>query len=308
MGNANALNIFAGISGGGTTGGELGWFAPVDTAGPVAVAYTAEVQTVTITGTPAGGTFTLTWNGLSSGPQVYNVATAALATALNTAWASKLGGTTIAVTGTAGTSYVLTFAAALGNVALTSAVHAFTGGTTPTIAVVETTPGAGATPATASLPASFKSAGWCSTDGLNMTPNEASNAIRPYGNFNPVRVIITQSQRDFDLTFLESNQVSVAVYNRQPLGVITADVNGAFTNQVGAAVNTLYSGIFDMVDGTNHIRTYCPRLQVSKIGARSGKAGEAVTYPVTMTAFPDATGNAVYEYYVINALGGTGTG
>jgi len=305
---ANNLNILAGVSAGGATGGELCYFAPIDTAGPTAVAFTSEVQTLTISGTPTGGTFTPTWQGISAPAQTYNVATAALTTALNTAWASKLGGLSITVTGTPGTTYTITFPAGLGNVPIISVVAALTGGTTPTAAVVETTPGAGATEATAAIPATFKTAGWCATDGLVMTPNESVNVIRGYGNFNALRTIITQSQRDFDVTFLESNQTSLAVYNRKPIGSYTASAIGAFTNTVGATVNTVYAGIFDVVDDVNHIRSYCPRLQVSKVGPRSGKAGDPIAYPVTLTALPDVNGNAVYEYYVVNALGGTGTG
>lgn len=99
---------------------------------------TAEVQTVTITGAPTGGTFNLTLPGYgTAAASVYNITTTLLATALNAAF----GVTGITVTGTAGTSYVVTFPSSLGNVAQMTASAAFTGGTTPTIAVATTTPG-----------------------------------------------------------------------------------------------------------------------------------------------------------------------
>lgn len=308
MGNANAANILAGISGSGTTGVELAYFAPQDTTGPVAVSYTAEVQTITISGTPTGGTFTLTWHGISLAPQANNVATTALATAMNASWSLYLLGGTIGVAGTAGTSYVVTFPSVLGNVPTISAVGSFTGGTSPAIAVAETTPGVGSSLASASIPAGFKSAGWVTSDGLNVTPNESVTSITPYGSFVPVRTLITQSQRDFDVTFLETNQVSIAIYSRAPIGTIVVASDGSFTNTIGTAVNTTYAGIFDMTDGINHIRKYCPRLQVSKLGASSSKAGQPITYPTTLTAIPDATGVAIYEYFAVGALAGTGTG
>ena len=46
---------------------------------------TDEVQTVTITGGPTGGTFTLTWGGQTTAAIAYN-ATAATVQALNEAW------------------------------------------------------------------------------------------------------------------------------------------------------------------------------------------------------------------------------
>lgn len=94
---------------------------------------TSTVQTVTISGTPTGGTFDL---GPASG-NAYNATTAALATALNTAFDV----TGITVTGTPGSSYVVTFPASMGAVAQMSATGHFTGGTTPSISVALTTPG-----------------------------------------------------------------------------------------------------------------------------------------------------------------------
>lgn len=305
MANANALNISAGIAAGGTTGFELAWFAPVDTAGPIAVSYTSEVQTVTITGSPTS--ITLFWRGLSSGLQTGSVTTAALATAINAAWAPYLNGGTITVTGTAGTSYVVTFPSVLGNVPMISG--STVGGTAPTLTVAETTPGAGASLATAIVPTAFKSGGFVTSDGLSITPNESSNTITPYGSFVPVRTIITSSTRDFDVTFLETNQVTQCVYNRLPLGSVSVGADGSFAVPVGTAVNTIYAGVFDAVlDGNNHLRYYCPRLQVSKIGALAMKAGGAVEYPVTFTPIPDTTGTAIYEYSQIGSLAGTGAG
>lgn len=99
---------------------------------------TAEVQTVTITGTPTGGTFNLALPGYGTAlANTYNITTTLLATALNTAF----GMTGITVTGTAGSSYVVTFPAAQGNVPQMVASATFTGGSSPAIAVATTTPG-----------------------------------------------------------------------------------------------------------------------------------------------------------------------
>jgi hypothetical protein len=96
---------------------------------------TAEVQTVTMTGTGTAGTWNLvnsrfgTVTGLA-----YNIATTALVTAIASAWDITVG-----VTGTAGSSYVITFPTAAGDVPLSTAVNNITGVTA--IAVATTTPG-----------------------------------------------------------------------------------------------------------------------------------------------------------------------
>jgi hypothetical protein len=109
----------------------------------IEIAAVAEVQTVTITGTPTGGTFTLTYSGQTTGTIAYNAAAAAVLAALEAL--SNLAPGDVAVTGGPGpgTPYVVTFATALGNVVLMTADGALlTGGASPAVAVVQTTPGA----------------------------------------------------------------------------------------------------------------------------------------------------------------------
>lgn len=90
------------------------------------------VQTITITGTPTGGTFTVSSGG-NTYVAAYNVATAALQTAIR-AWGGVYS--TVTVTGTAGSSYVITFPAITANIAGAAAPvfvdgSALTGGTAP---------------------------------------------------------------------------------------------------------------------------------------------------------------------------------
>lgn len=93
------------------------------------------VQTITIGGSPTGGTFTVSSGG-NSYVAAFNVTTAALQSAIQ-AWGGIYS--TVTVTGTAGASYVITFPAISSNIAAASAPvtvngKALTGGT-PTVAV-----------------------------------------------------------------------------------------------------------------------------------------------------------------------------
>lgn len=102
-----------------------------------------EVQTVTITGTPTGGTFTLTYDGATTAAIAYNANAAAVASAV--AALPNVGSGNVAGAGGAlpGTPVTLTFQGSLAkrNVSQMTAAAAFTGGTTPAIAVTTTTPG-----------------------------------------------------------------------------------------------------------------------------------------------------------------------
>jgi hypothetical protein len=102
-----------------------------------------EQQTVTITGTPTGGTFTLTYAGATTAAIAFNAAAAAVTAALEAL--PNIGPGNVLVSGGPGpgTPYVITFQNQLGrqNIAQLTAAHAFTGGTTPAIAVTTTTAG-----------------------------------------------------------------------------------------------------------------------------------------------------------------------
>jgi hypothetical protein len=103
---------------------------------------TNEVQTITITGTPTGGTFTLTYGGNTTGAIDYDATAGEVQTALralpNTQDATVAGGPG------PGTPYTVTW----GNgkdVEQLSANGSFTGGTSPAVAVTTTTAGGGNT-------------------------------------------------------------------------------------------------------------------------------------------------------------------
>lgn len=104
----------------------------------------AEVQTVTISGTPTGGTFTLTYRGQTTAAIAYNAIASAVDTALEAL--TTIGAGNVAVTGGPGpgTPYIVTFGGALTNTnirPLTANSSGLTGGTDPDVSVAETTAG-----------------------------------------------------------------------------------------------------------------------------------------------------------------------
>ena len=274
----------------------------------------------------------------------------------------------------------------------------------------------GATPPVdglAPLVPAWLDAGWCADSGISIKTPETTKEISAYGTFNPVRSFITQSKFTFDVTLLESNPTSLALYHRKPLSSLVPSIGapsapvlnapttastggtlaaGTFGYRVsalsaageslpctevtvvvpaGTATNTVtvtwplvlgatgyrvygrsvgaelflaavgavgtftdlgsivptgamptttppngllnfstggaslphYSAVFDMVDGNNHLRAYCPDVAVVGRGDLAIKAGEAVQYPITLTAFPDATNVSVKWFYVLDAFG-----
>lgn len=95
----------------------------------------SRVQVVTITGTPIGGTFTLSIGGATTAPLAYNAAAATVQTAiraLGTPWAGAT------VSGSAGGPYTVTLSPLGGAAAPISASGAeLTGGTSPAVVVAQ---------------------------------------------------------------------------------------------------------------------------------------------------------------------------
>lgn len=135
---------------------KAGTFVTQITSGPDTGKYgpyrppVNEVQTVTITGGPTGGSFTLTLDGNVTAAIPYNASAAQVQAALEAL--PNIGQGNVVVTGGPGpaTPWVVTFVGFLGGKDVNSmtAAGSFTGGTTPAVAVAVTTAGgAGAAPA-----------------------------------------------------------------------------------------------------------------------------------------------------------------
>lgn len=116
----------------------------IDSSQPITLYLngTNEVQTVTITGSPTGGTFTLTYSGQTTGTIAYNASASTVQTALEAL--SNIGVGDVAVTGSAGGPYTVAFKGDLGlqNVsAMTASGAGLTGGSSPSVSIATATAG-----------------------------------------------------------------------------------------------------------------------------------------------------------------------
>lgn len=104
---------------------------------------TNEVQALSLTGTPTGGTFTVSYEGSTSGNIAFNANAAAVQAALE-AMASIGTGNVTATGGPLPAAVNVTFTGTFAGIdasTITLGTNALTGGTSPTLAVSTTTPG-----------------------------------------------------------------------------------------------------------------------------------------------------------------------
>lgn len=180
-----------------------------------------EQQTITVTGTPAGGTFTLTFNGATTANIAYNAAASAVVTALEAL--PNIGPGNVTATGGAlpGTPVVVTFTNQLGkqNVSQMTAAHAFTGGTTPAIAVTTTTAGS-----------SLDSGLYVVHRGLILkkasSGGGSNNVFTPWAGSGTVFGVLARTVEFFDQSDISNADVPVwtgpgCVFNDQVLALYT---------------------------------------------------------------------------------------
>lgn len=164
------------------------------------------------------------------------------------------------------------------------------------------------TDAVTALPAAWLTAGYCAETGLTILTNTSTQDVNAFGVFSPIRTIITGASKTATVVFLETNQVTTAVYRRLPLpgqagSAALVAATGALSFTEGQARIQSYSAVFTATDGVNITRKYCPLVQVTATVDEVISQQAATTYGVTLTMYPDSAGNSVYTYMVVPNLG-----
>lgn len=150
------------------------------------------------------------------------------------------------------------------------------------------------TNATASVHTSLTALGYVSEDGLTFTRNGDQSPIRAWGG-DRVRVLKTTDDVTLNWTFIETN-VDV-------LGEVFGSANVAFSDAYGGRKVTITASdldnrayVFDMLDGDTAIRVVVPNGKLDGNVEVTFTDGEPVSFPATLNAFPDSSGNKAYWY------------
>lgn len=255
---------------------------------------TPEVQTVTITGTPTGGDFTLTLSGNTTAAIPYDAAASAVQTALEALPNIGAGNVTCGGGALPGTAVTCTFSSILGNPAEMTATSSLTGGTDPDVTVATTTPGTAIELAT--LPAGFVDLGYLSKeDGATWARETELSEVTAIGASESVRSDITSDVNTLAVTALETKLQTLELYDNVDLSTLTPTAN---TGEVAynrptrprTKFGRLYVISMDDSDdaGPIYMARLCPRAQVTEVGEQTWTDGDdPITYPLTFSAKRD---------------------
>ncbi len=269
-------------------------------------AGTSEVQTVTITGAPTGGTFTLTYSGQTTAAIAYNATASAVQIALEALSNLAPGDITCGGGPLPGTAVTVTFNG-LGNVAQMTATGALTGGTTPAVTVTTTTPGIEIAPV--ALPAGYVDLGYVTKDDGYSWGNESETSeVTSHGVSDPTRRDIISTTSTVGFTAQETKRRVLEVFHNVDLSAVTptAGTGEIAFNKPLAPATRYYRSFFLGRDGIGPSAIYMgvvySRAMVSETGEQTGSEESELGYPLTLTATPDST----VGYSVRYMFGGPG--
>jgi hypothetical protein len=259
-----------------------------------ALTATSEIQTLTITGTPAGGSFTLTFRGYTTGAIAFGAAASAVSTALEALSSVGTAGVVCAGGPLPGTPVTITFSNQLSgqSVPLITATSSLTGGTTPTIAITRTTPGFGQYDAQSNWTDLGATKG-----GITVLRNNAEEAFDVDQIAADILTLPTSWEMSVQASCARAD-IDLLQYLWEG-GTITVDVaTGERTLPLGTPTSYQQRrlAVFfqrTSIDGgvtPGKIRAYCFRItqrtaQESSIG--HNKTGDQATIPFTWKALPD---------------------
>lgn len=146
------------------------------------------------------------------------------------------------------------------------------------------------TTAVAVLNGAFTDLGYCSDAGVEEDHAQTNKPVKRWGG-QTVRNLLTEQTDTYKMVFLETNPDVLEAYHgpqTDPSTVVEVTIQ---QGQRGAWV-------IDALDGDNIIRHVISDGQVSNLDPIKYAADDAVTYGVTITAYPDVDGITVKKYVV----------
>ena len=149
------------------------------------------------------------------------------------------------------------------------------------------------TDATTALGGAFTNLGYISSDGVTKTISRETEEIKAWGG-DTVLTTQTEYSEKFTFSLLETLDANVKKLVYGDANV--TETNGGITAISNSAELAEHAMVFEMIQGGRAVRRVVPCAKVTEIGEITYVDGEPVAYELTITALPDASGNASYEY------------
>lgn len=154
------------------------------------------------------------------------------------------------------------------------------------------------TSADATLDAAFKDSGYISQDGVQLSNDLSTSDIMDWSG-SLVRRIKDSFSGTLTWNQLETNEESLknAFGDDAVTATAASQTHGA---QLAVAIKgdlpAAKSWVFRIKDGDARVMIVAPNAQVTALGEVSFTSSDAVVWPVTLSCYPDSSGNSLYIY------------
>ena len=168
--------------------------------------------------------------------------------------------------------------------------HAPIGTTLPTLSSI--------TKAAVTLDGAFTGDEYVSEDGLTLTPSMSTTEIKDWSG-STVRKVLESFDGTLSWTMISTNAGALGVaFGSDKVSTSAATTtHGAQTSvSLGAHLPAAQSWVFLMKDEDARIVIVVPNGQVTEVGEVTFAANEAVGWNVTLSCYPDSSGESIYIY------------
>lgn len=166
--------------------------------------------------------------------------------------------------------------------------HAPKGTTIPTLASI--------TKAAVTLDQAFTGDEYVSQDGLTLTPSMSTTEIKDWSGAT-VRKVLKSFDGTLSWTMISTNEgaLSIAFGSEHVTAVTASTAHGAQVQAaLGAYLPEEQAWVFLMKDGDARIVIAVPDGQITEVGEVTFASNAAVGWQVTLSCYPDASGNCIY--------------
>lgn len=137
----------------------------------------------------------------------------------------------------------------------------------------------------------FTTLGFITEDGVEISPEITSDDMKAWQNAAVVRSAVTEEKWTAKFAVMETNKAAVELYFGNKMETGDDEVN------VGGGAGKRQSFVIDVVDGTETMRFYIAEGAVTEWEPLTFKNDEAVSWGVTVTAYPASTGEQIKTFF-----------
>ena len=146
--------------------------------------------------------------------------------------------------------------------------------------------------------AGFTDAGYVSSDGLQITPEYSTTDITDWSG-SVVRTLLETFTGEATWTFIQTGENELKLLFGEDHVTVTAAASGhgnQLAVSMGAHLPEERAYAFKMKDGDRRVLVYFPNAQIRFDGDLTFTNTEAISWPCTISAHPDASGESIYIF------------